>query len=61
MGEQLICPNCKDTKNGFGDLRWIDVDQEDLLETGIMKCQKCQAEYKGIRGWMKAMGLKQEY
>ena len=50
MGERLICPACKES-----DMTWLDPDMDDLLEEGIMKCNKCQAEFKGIPGWYKAM------
>lgn len=52
MGEPLICPNCKK-----GNLKWLDPDMEDVLENGIMECQKCKAQYKGIPGWSKAWGF----
>lgn len=50
MGEPLICPKCKKST-----MKWLDPDQEDLLENGIMECIKCKAQFKGIFGWMQAM------
>jgi uncharacterized protein YbaR (Trm112 family) len=55
MSEPLLCPKCKEDK-----LHWIDPDMEDLLESGIMKCHTCKAEYKGIPGWMEANGVDME-
>jgi uncharacterized protein YbaR (Trm112 family) len=49
MGEPLICPKCKE-----GTMKWLNPDQEDLLDNGIMECKECKAQYKGIPGWMKA-------
>jgi hypothetical protein len=44
----LLCPVCE--KWG---LTWEDVDQEDLLENGIMTCDnpECKAQFVGIPGW----------
>jgi hypothetical protein len=46
---KLICPACEKSI-----MKWVNPDQEDLLENGIMKCQKkrCGHEYVGIDGWM---------
>lgn len=52
MGSSLHCPECKKVP-----MKWIDPDMEDLLEEGIMKCENCGAEFTGIPGWMKAIGL----
>ena len=52
MGEKLLCPRCKKA-----NLQWQgDIDSEDLLEKGIMKCMEldCGAEFIGIEGWHKA-------
>ena len=45
---RLICPAC-----GKTNMKWLNPDQENLLEEGIMKCQKkkCGREFVGIPGW----------
>lgn len=46
----MPCPKCKGVP-----LEWQgDLDAEDLLENGIMKCKTCGAEFKGIPGWKQA-------
>ena len=54
MGESLLCPNCK-----HAALKWLNPDEEDLLEKGIMECGHCGSQVKGIPGWGKAMGIDQ--
>jgi len=49
MGENLICPKCRKSP-----LKWLNPEDEDLLESGIMECRKCKAQFKGIPGWMEA-------
>lgn len=57
MGEKLICPKCNK-----GTLRWLDPylsdTQTNFYKEGIMKCQKCGIEFKGISGWVKAKAWK---
>lgn len=48
MSEKLICAECRES-----NMKWIDPDISDLLENGIMKCEKCGAEFKGINEWYK--------
>lgn len=55
MSEPLICPSCKEST-----LKWLDPEQDDLLEKGVMECQKCKSQFVGIPGWMEAMGYKLE-
>ena len=52
MGESLICPECKKSI-----MKWLDPLQDDLLENGIMECKGCKAQFKGIVGWMNAIGF----
>jgi uncharacterized protein YbaR (Trm112 family) len=45
---RLICPACRDSA-----LKWLNsIDDNDLLEEGIMECIKCKTQYKGIKGWI---------
>ena len=45
---RLICPTCK-----AAGLNWVDPDDPDLLESGLMRCEnaECKAEFKGIPEW----------
>lgn len=49
MGEPLICPECN-----RGTMVWLNPDQEDLLENGVMECKKCKAQVIGMPGWINA-------
>ncbi len=49
MSENLICPKCNTTS-----LYWLDPEQEDLLENGIIECKNCDSKFKGIPGWLEA-------
>ena len=46
----LPCPKCESVP-----VNWItDTMDEDLLETGIMECENCKAQFIGIPGWRQA-------
>jgi hypothetical protein len=51
----LICPKCDDS-----GMTWLDPEMDRLLEEGIMKCDGCGAEFKGIPGWQRAMRSKRD-